>query len=488
VAWSRWEGFAASEPGNRPVLVFLYSVRSFWCRDIAERCFGDAEVAAAVSAGTVPVWVDVDRRPDLAERYGMGGWPSLSFLTPEGDWITGTTYVDPDDFLRLLGRVRLYFDVPERREDLERQRTRLEARAGRERRRPPEPPTRRLAGELADSVLSALARGEEVGPASLEMLLDYASLSGERGHGTSAVEAVEATLTGGECNVDGLLCRGALTADGALIDPEKPLARNVGMLAVAAIAAEQERDAGLRESAISLGDAILSRLRIRDDSLFCAGLTGFSGHVDSAGAPTRFAWLAGARAPYADTTLYSGANALATSAFVALQRATGDARFAVASRRVLSGIRERFWSDRGVEHCTGQADGAPLLLVDQALVARAALDLHELEGRPGDLTWARRLADLMLSEYAPHTGGLRDRAPEVGEDHTSAVDRLLPSGNGVAAQVFLRLAARGEGKAYGRAGERIVEALVGPNLHRGAHLGALGRALTLWAYGRPTGP
>jgi len=33
----------------------------------------------------VAVRVDNDRRPDINERYNMGGWPTTAFLTPDGD-------------------------------------------------------------------------------------------------------------------------------------------------------------------------------------------------------------------------------------------------------------------------------------------------------------------------------------------------------------------------------------------------------------------
>ena len=39
------------------------------------------------------VRVDNDRHPDVNRRYNMGGWPTIAFLTPAGDIITGATYV-----------------------------------------------------------------------------------------------------------------------------------------------------------------------------------------------------------------------------------------------------------------------------------------------------------------------------------------------------------------------------------------------------------
>ena len=40
--------------------------------------------------------VDTDRRPDINERYNLGGWPTTAFLTPEGELMTGGTFVSAD--------------------------------------------------------------------------------------------------------------------------------------------------------------------------------------------------------------------------------------------------------------------------------------------------------------------------------------------------------------------------------------------------------
>src|SRR5262249_10227778 len=53
----------------------------------------------------VPIYVDSDRRPEINERYNLGGWPTNAFLTPRGELITGGTYFDLETFRLLLNRV-----------------------------------------------------------------------------------------------------------------------------------------------------------------------------------------------------------------------------------------------------------------------------------------------------------------------------------------------------------------------------------------------
>ena len=48
--------------------------------------------------------VDADRRPDISERYSLGGWPTTAFLTSDGALIGGGTFVASDRFASVLAR------------------------------------------------------------------------------------------------------------------------------------------------------------------------------------------------------------------------------------------------------------------------------------------------------------------------------------------------------------------------------------------------
>jgi uncharacterized protein YyaL (SSP411 family) len=65
----------------------------------------DPEVARRVNEWFVPVRVDNDERPDVNDRYNLGGWPTTAFLTPEGELITGGTYFPAAEFSDILERV-----------------------------------------------------------------------------------------------------------------------------------------------------------------------------------------------------------------------------------------------------------------------------------------------------------------------------------------------------------------------------------------------
>ena len=72
--------------------------------------YQDPVVCDLVKRRFVPIWVDADRRPDISDRYTLGGWPTTTFLTPTGRVLGGETYADPDRMTFLLTQVADIFE------------------------------------------------------------------------------------------------------------------------------------------------------------------------------------------------------------------------------------------------------------------------------------------------------------------------------------------------------------------------------------------
>ena len=108
VTWLPWTRAAFDRAREEEKIVFL-SVDAAWskaCRDMDDRCYADPAVAEEINRWFIPVRVDADRRPDVAERYDLGGLPTTAFLTPEGDVLGGGTFVPKERLLGALTRVR----------------------------------------------------------------------------------------------------------------------------------------------------------------------------------------------------------------------------------------------------------------------------------------------------------------------------------------------------------------------------------------------
>src|SRR5262245_16610493 len=97
VAWEAW-GDAALERARRddlPVFLFLFASWSEACVALEDHVLASPPVALLLTTAFVTIKVNVDERPDIADRYGLGDWPSLLVLTPEGDVLTGGRDPDP---------------------------------------------------------------------------------------------------------------------------------------------------------------------------------------------------------------------------------------------------------------------------------------------------------------------------------------------------------------------------------------------------------
>lgn len=446
ISWRTWSQRDSARILGRPILLFLYTQRSVWCRDLVVRCFEDSEIARAIARYTLPVWVDADQRPDLFERFGLGGVPSLVFLTPDGQWITGSTYLDPGDMTDLLRWVQILYDNPDRLVRLEVQRAELMRRAERDKKKNPRPrinPSAALLHRVRDSLKSVVKSGFDPGPEGLLALA-------EAGIDSPLINFVHSARR----DTDGVYVLRVLTHRGPVIDAEKHMAVNAQLLRAFA-QVNLSRD---------LADAMLEQFALSDGVLLGAGLTGFR---DQAGNILR------------DAEIYSGWNALAVSGLCAAFLETREARFLDAARGIFEAVKTRFVQEDSL-FAHARSLSAPYFLLDQVLIIRAALDLFEVQEREAELLFARAHADRVMIAFADSSGALKDRTPEAEVSNSPAIDRWLPSGNGVAAQVLMRLFVHTKMPRYQDRAETILTVLIGPNIDRIGYAGALNRALALF--------
>lgn len=107
IAWRSWsrDAFAQAASGGKPVLLSLGASWCRWSAEMRRTTYADPVVCDLVAERFVPVWVDADRRPDVNERYNLGGWPTTAFLTADGQLLGGETFVPVERMRQLLGQV-----------------------------------------------------------------------------------------------------------------------------------------------------------------------------------------------------------------------------------------------------------------------------------------------------------------------------------------------------------------------------------------------
>lgn len=105
--WHQWgrEAFAQAEAESKPVLLTVGAAWSLGCAEMLRTTYQDGVVRELVQRHFIPVWVDADDRPDINDRYSLGGWPTTAFLTPDGQLLGGQTFTEPTRMAALLRQV-----------------------------------------------------------------------------------------------------------------------------------------------------------------------------------------------------------------------------------------------------------------------------------------------------------------------------------------------------------------------------------------------
>src|SRR5215203_5105909 len=107
IEWLEWAeaSFAMAAARNVPIALSLVTAWSEECLAMDRTIFANPEVAAALSTEFIPIRVDADRRPDVNDRYNLGGWPTTAFLTPDRELLSGGTYLDVPQLLSIASQV-----------------------------------------------------------------------------------------------------------------------------------------------------------------------------------------------------------------------------------------------------------------------------------------------------------------------------------------------------------------------------------------------
>jgi uncharacterized protein YyaL (SSP411 family) len=105
--WLEWSPrvFMHAEEEKKPVLLSLVTAWSAECSAMDRATYAHPDVVSTIEGRFVAVRVDGDRRPDINERYNLGGWPTTVFLTSRGETLSGGTYFDAPQMIATLNEV-----------------------------------------------------------------------------------------------------------------------------------------------------------------------------------------------------------------------------------------------------------------------------------------------------------------------------------------------------------------------------------------------
>ena len=433
INWHAWspEAFEEARRSGRPVLLSISAVWCHWCHVMDETTYSHAGVIDLINREYVPVRVDNDVRPDINQRYNMGGWPTTAFLTASGDILTGATYLPPDQMVDALGRVASYYRTNQSEIATRVLEARKRAGAG----------VARSAGELdpkqVDEILGSVTAaydaeygGFGVAPKfpqtdAILLLLEQAQVRSDQRLRQMAVHTLETMAGGGTYDhVEGGFFRYSTTQDWSVPHYEKMLEDHGGLvdgLALAGMSDVLDRTASYLDSV----------LRDPKTGLY-AGSQDADEHYYSMDAEEREQH----GAPYVDRRVYTSWNAALAIAYL-------DAWLLLdrpAMRDHASRLLDRLFHDayrrgEGMAHST--AVGGQL--GDQVWSMWAAARAFEAGLGDAWLRVAHELADHIEESYAdPLLGGYFDRSG--GDELGRLGERIKPlTENSVAAMALIEL-------------------------------------------------
>lgn len=445
VDWHEWgpEAFGIADRTGTPVLCSLTAPWCEWCERMDERVYSDPKLAAHVGESFVPIRVDVDRQPRVRERYNMGGFPTTVFVTPDGEVLSGATYLGPDGMRQVLDSVRRSWDangasggrVPRAISNAER-------------------PTGEVTADIEAHMVEQVAAAfdEEYGgwggdaKFPLPRTIEFA-LKRDRERGTRTLEAVRTHLFD---TYDGGYYRFAETRRWGDPHREKLADENAGLLRAFATGYLYTGDDSYRETAERAVDYLTTTAWTGE--AFAGSQA--AGDYYTLEATEREA----ADPPHVDPTVFADRNGLVADALFRFSAVTDHEAAARYAERALEHLLETLVEDGRVAHFEGDRSETGLL-VDHARLLTGLTAAAQVTGLGGWIDPARAVADDALDRLVDPDGSFRDGDP-TGE---GLLDRpLYPLGtNAEMADALLDLGALTGDSRYTAAATDALSAFAG---------------------------
>ncbi len=427
IRWRGWsaEAFEQAKRERKPILLAISAVWCHWCHVMDETSYSDERNIRLINERYIPIRVDADKRPDIQNRYLLGGWPTTAVLTDTGEVVTGGTYIPINQLRNLLQRTsdyyRDYYD--QLKEESEQKRGQIIAIQSRE----PDvnyEVNRNAVAEVMENLQRSFDSkyggfGEETkfpNPPAIELLLRRAFLEDEAYLLEMAAITLDNMAEGGLMDkIWGGFFRYSTERDWSKPHYEKLLSDNAELI-IAYLHGYQVSDF------TRYRDIAEKTLGFVDSFFADKEHGGFFGSQD---ANEEFYKLSAegrlkAKIPYIDPIIYIDANAAMVSAYIEAYKILGDNGYLSFAKKTVDFLIENCFSkDNGMAH---YYDGSPHYLgwlSDQVHMIGALVDTYGVTGDHAYLGIAKELADICNRLYKAQDGTFFDRAlagdePELG--------------------------------------------------------------------------
>ncbi|UCF44272.1 MAG: DUF255 domain-containing protein [Planctomycetota bacterium] len=97
-------GMKLAKQLNKPALLTFYKLHTRFCSDMSQNTYNDPGVIEYVKATFVPIFIDVDKQPEIARLYNIDYYPTHYIKRPDSNDLSGPHlgYDVPSVFIQKL--------------------------------------------------------------------------------------------------------------------------------------------------------------------------------------------------------------------------------------------------------------------------------------------------------------------------------------------------------------------------------------------------
>jgi uncharacterized protein YyaL (SSP411 family) len=486
----RWQHFEpatlkAAAAADRPVLLLLTAPWCQHCRDLMATSFADPQVVATVTESFVPVHVDAERRPDVNQRYGTGSWPTIAWLTPDGELIAHDNWLDAEALRTRLERVRGAWQ--KNKADIQRGLKELWAhRLDR-----PEAPRGKLRREMVDDITDAIYEkfdhrhggfGDGIKFPHPEAI-DFALVQVSKRADERMREVVTLTLdrmmeSPLHDTVDGGFFRFSRTPDWHSPNHEKLLDQNALSLRAYLEAFQVFGKPAYRAAAEGIVRWMTTTMRDEHSGALAGSQDGDADYYVGATAADR----SRRQPPALDRTVYCHANALAVSALLKAAAVLAKPQWREQAMGTLRFLLENLYDGQDVYHYSDGTYHLAGMLGDQAYLIRALIDASQNTGDADLLLPAEAIAERVLARQKAPNGGFFDILHDPNNQGSMRRRNRSILDNATMAESLVRLSYLSRRPEFYREAVQALEAFADDYKEYGYYVAGYGRAVDLIFY------
>lgn len=477
IPWFEWsdDAFRLAQEQNKPVMLYLCAFWCGYCQRMDQEAFSETENIALLNAYFISIRAENAQRPDIDSRYNQNGWPTIVFMTPQGDPIVATNYLPSDQFQDILLRVYMGHQQAQAQPSAI---ASYDERPAAGRQMTMEPSEAQLhevtaiVMELADKVHGGYGDGQKFIQAEADQFLLRRYEATKDSQYLDHVRLTLEHMRQGPIHdeKDGAYFRTTSGADWSRPHREKLLGEEAGQLLNCLRAFKITQRQVYAEMAQDIVDYLNRKLYDPAKGIFY-GCEDFIRTFPD-GSVEEFSTII-------DRCFYTGANAQAIGAYLDAS-ATLD-KFEL--KTLALGALEFLWAHcrdagGGMFHYFDDAPRVPGLLNDQIQLGLALLTAYRVTGQAKYLDWAKELAEFIVTRFKNPAGGYYDICTP-GSAYLKLRLTLIEQ-NGPAASFFLALAQTTSEKRYRDAALWAFQPFREHFQEYGIHAAPFGTALIDW--------